>query len=157
MNATLLRWRFNLFPAYRGTGARVTFIADDFRAVRVRLPLSWRTRNAVGTIFGGSMYGAVDPIYMIMLIQLLGRDYVVWDKAATIRFRKPGQTTLYATFTVDDAELDAIRAATAGGAPIDRTYTVNLVDRHGIVHAEVEKVIYIRLKESSRPSRLESP
>src|SRR5436853_1768517 len=103
-----LRWWFNLFPAYRGTGGRVSYIAADFREVRVRLPLSWRTRNAVGTIFGGSMYGAVDPIYMIMLMSILGRDYVVWDKAATIRFRKPGKTTLHATFTVDGAELDAI-------------------------------------------------
>jgi acyl-coenzyme A thioesterase PaaI-like protein len=144
MNARLLRWKFNLFPAYRGTGARVTYIADDFREVRVRLPLSWRTRNAVGTIFGGSMYGAVDPIYMIMLMAILGRDYVVWDKAATIRFRKPGQTTLTATFTIDDAELDAIRAATAGGQPIDRTYNVDLVDDEGTVHADVEKVIYVR-------------
>jgi hypothetical protein len=30
--------------------------------VRVRVPLGWRTRNYVGTIFGGSMYGAVDPL-----------------------------------------------------------------------------------------------
>ena len=81
-----LRWRFNLFPAYRGVGARVEYIASDFREVRVRLPLSWRTRNYVGTIFGGSLYGAVDPIYMIMLIHLLGREYIVWDKSASIRF-----------------------------------------------------------------------
>ena len=153
MNARLLRWKFNLFPAYRGTGARVAYIADDFREVRVRLPLSWRTRNAVGTIFGGSLYGAVDPIYMIMLIQLLGRDYVVWDKAATIRFRKPGRTTLTATFRIDDAELEAIRAATAGGEAIDRLYRVELVDAEGTVHAEVEKVIYIRRRVSSRAQR----
>jgi acyl-coenzyme A thioesterase PaaI-like protein len=145
MNARLLRWKFNLFPAYRGTGARVTYIAADFREVRVRLPLSWRTRNAVGTIFGGSIYGAVDPIYMIMLMSILGRDYVVWDKAATIRFRKPGRTTLQATFIIDGAEIDAIRAATAGGQAIDRTYKVDLVDDGGTVHASVEKVIYIRL------------
>ena len=155
MNARLLRWKFNLFPAYRGTGARVTYIANDFREVRVRLPLSWRTRNAVGTIFGGSMYGAVDPIYMIMLMSILGRDYVVWDKVATIRFRKPGQTTPTATFTIDDAELDAIRAATAAGQPIDRTYNVDLVDRDGVVHASVEKVIYIRLRR--HPERIEGP
>ena len=59
-SSRLLRWKFNLFPAYRGTGARIAYIADDFHEVRLRLPLSWRTRNAVGTIFGGSMYGAVD-------------------------------------------------------------------------------------------------
>ena len=150
--ATLLRWKFNLFPAYRGTGAKVAYISDDLREVRIRLPLSWRTRNAVRTIFGGSMYGAVDPIYMIMLMYALGRDYVVWDKSATIRFRKPGRTTLHATFKIDDAELEAVRAATAGGQPIDRTYTVQLVDGDGVVHADVEKVIYIRRKESPVPA-----
>ena len=147
MNARLLRWKFNLFPAYRGTGARVTFIADDFRAVRVRLPLSWRTRNAVGTIFGGSMYGAVDPIYMIMLIRLLGPDYIVWDKAAQIRFLKPGRTTLYATFTIGEEELETIRRATEDG-PVDRTYSVELVDEESVSHAAVTKTIYIRRKNS---------
>ena len=89
-----LRWLFNLLPAYRGTGGRVTYIASDFREVRVKLPLSWRTRNYVGTIYGGSLYGAVDGVYMVMLIRILGPEYIVWDKAATIRFRKPGRSTL---------------------------------------------------------------
>lgn len=140
----VLRWKFNLFPAYRGSGGRVTYIAGDLSEVRVRLPLSWRTRNYVGTIFGGSMYAALDPIYMVMLIRLLGRGYVVWDKAATIRFRKPGRTTLFATFRIEQAELDAIRDATASGQPIDRTYNVDLVDAEGVVHASVEKVMYVR-------------
>src|SRR5437867_3171750 len=100
----LLRWKFNLFPAYRGTGARITYVADDFSEMRVCLPLSWRTRNAVGTIFGGSMYGAVDPVYMIMLMRLLGSGFIVWDKAAEIRFRKPGRATLYATFQIGKEE-----------------------------------------------------
>jgi acyl-coenzyme A thioesterase PaaI-like protein len=142
----LMRWRFNLFPAYRGSGARVTYIASDFREARVRLPLSWRSRNAVGTIFGGSMYASVDPLYMIMLIKTLGRDYIVWDKAASIRFRKPGKTTLFATFRLDDEELAAIRAATVGDQSVDRTYNVDLVDAEGVVHASVEKVIYVRRK-----------
>ena len=139
-----LRWKLNFFPAYAGTGARVTYIADDFREVRIKLPLSWRTRNYVGTIFGGSMYAAVDPMYMIMLIRILGKEYVVWDKAATIRFRKPGRTTLRATFRIEEAELEAIRAAAADGKPVDRIYNVDLVDREGVVHASVEKVIYVR-------------
>lgn len=141
-----MRWLFNVYPAYRGTGGRIAYIASDFREVRIRLPLSLRTRNYVGTIFGGSMYGCVDPIYMIMLIKALGPQYVVWDKAATIRFRKPGRTTLYATFRLDEAELDAIRSATATGSPVDRTYNVVLADAEGVVHAEVEKVIYVRRK-----------
>ena len=142
----LLRWKFNLVPAYRGMGARVTYIAGDYREVRVKLRLSWRSRNAVGTIFGGSMYGAVDPVYMIMLMAILGRGYVVWDKTARIRFRKPGRTTLFATFRLDEAEIEAIRNQTANGEPVDRTYNVDLVDAEGTVHASVEKVIYIKRK-----------
>ena len=105
----LERIGFNFFPAVFGTGATITYIASDYREVRVRLPLSWRTRNYVGTIFGGSMYAATDPIYMVMLYKLLGSKYIVWDKAATIRFRKPGRATLYAKFVVDTSETQAIR------------------------------------------------
>ena len=131
------------FPAYRGTGGRLEYIADDFREIRIRLPLNWRTRNYVGTIFGGSIYGAVDPIYMVMLIRLLGRDYVVWDKAATIRFRRPGKTTLFAKFVIAPEELDAIKAELNGRRSLERVYRVDLVDKAGQVHAEVEKTIYI--------------
>lgn len=139
-----MRWKWAFFPPWRGTGARVTYIASDYREVRVELPLSWRTRNYVGTIFGGSLYAATDPVYMIQLMQILGRDYVVWDKAAAIRFRKPGRSTLTATFRIDDAEVDTIRQLTENGEPVDRVYNVDLVDRDGVVHASVEKTIYIR-------------
>src|SRR2546426_5105400 len=139
----LVRWGFNLFPAYRGTGARLTYIAHDWREVRVRLPLNWRTRNYVGTIFGGSIYGAVDPVYMVMLIKLLGAGYVVWDKAATIRFRKPGRATLYARFEIAPEQLDAIRAELEGAGKIDKVFQVDLTSADGTVHASVEKTLHI--------------
>ena len=139
-----MRWGFNLFPAFRGTGARVTYIAGDFREVHVKLPLSWRTRNYVGTIFGGSLYGAVDPHFMIMLIKILGPGYVVWDKAATIRFKKPGRSTLFARFQISDEEIAEVRRLLETAPSIDRKYQVDLRDAEGVVHAAVEKTIYIR-------------
>ena len=142
----LRRWQWNLGPLYRGTGAHIMSISADWRDVRTRLPLSYRTRNYVGTIFGGAIYACVDPFYMVMLSNVLGQDYVVWDKAATIRFLKPGKATLYARVTLDDAELGAIRAALETARSIDRVYTVTLADAQGVVCAEVEKVIYIRRK-----------
>lgn len=141
-----MRWTFNWFPAYRGTGARIVFIASDWSEIRVRLPLSWRTRNYVGTIFGGSMYGAVDPIYMIMLIQLLGPSYVVWDKAAAIRFRKPGRETLTATCRVTEEELASIRSEVAANGRAERTYVLDLVNAAGEVHATCEKVLSIKTR-----------
>jgi acyl-coenzyme A thioesterase PaaI-like protein len=154
MRTRLERWAFNVFPAYWGTGARITYIADDHREIRIRLPLSWRTRNYVGTIFGGSMYGAIDPVYMIMLMKNLGRGYVVWDKAATVRFRKPGRSTLYARFVLSAEELDAIRSDVASRGRVDRVYRVELTDKAGAVHAEVEKTIHIRRRDDS-PSATE--
>lgn len=140
------RWGTNLWPCYRGTGGRVTFVAADWSEIRVKLPLSWRTRNYVGTIFGGSLYASVDPFFMLLLLKRLGPDFIVWDKAASIRFRKPGKTTLTAVMRIDDAELSEVRRLMETEVKLDRTYRVELVDKDGVIHAEIEKVVQIRQK-----------
>ena len=140
----LARWRFNFFPAYRGTGARIDYIAADWREIRIHVPLSWRTRNYVGTIFGGSLYGALDPIYMVMLIQALGPKYTVWDKAAMIRFLRPGRDTLFATFTLSEDEIADIRRMARARGKLERDFEVSLRDRDGVVHATCLKTVHVR-------------
>jgi acyl-coenzyme A thioesterase PaaI-like protein len=140
------RWKFNFFPAYRGTGARVVYISSDYREIRIKIPLNWRTRNYVGTIYGGSMYAGIDPIYMLMLIKNLGKKYIVWDKAATIRFKRPGKETLFADFLVTQEELDEIKLILQSQKSVDRIYTVELKDKDGRVHCLIEKTIYIANK-----------
>jgi acyl-coenzyme A thioesterase PaaI-like protein len=144
----IARWRFNLFPAYRGTGGRITYIAGDWLEVRINLRLNRRTRNYVGTTFGGSMYGAVDPVYMLMLIKALGMDYVVWDKAAAIHFKKPGRATLYARFVLSREGISSIRDELTRVPSIERVYHVDLTDADGAVHAAIDKTIHIRRKEA---------
>ncbi len=144
----LLRWYFNLFACYRRTGGRLTYLAPDFREARVTLPLNRKTRNYVGTLFGGSIYGAVDPIYMVMLIRILGPAYRVWDKSATIRFLRPGRGSLFARFLLTEEEIAAIRAEVDGAGRSERIYTVELADAEGTVHATVEKTLHI----SRRPN-----
>jgi len=143
----LFRWKMNLFPAYWGSGGRVTYIAADFREVRVKVPLSCQTRNLVGTTFGGSMFAATDPLYMIMLIRLLGPDYIVWDKGGSIRFLKPGRGALHARFVIPEDETDAIKEMLRSQRSIDRIYSVELASDDGTVHARVERTINIRRKE----------
>ena len=149
LRTRMSRWEFNWFPAYRSTGARIEYIADDWQEIRIRLPLTWRTRNYVKTIFGGSMYAALDPIHMVMLIKLLGAGYEVWDKAASIRFRRPGRSTLHATFRVDGTELEAIRAEVAEAGKSERRYTVDLTDEAGEVCASCEKLLSIRARQTT--------
>lgn len=145
----LLRWRLNFFPAYRGTGARIDYIASDWREVRIRLPLSWRTRNYVGTIFGGSMFGAVDPIHMVMLIRILGDGFQVWDQVSTIRFLRPGRSTLFATIVLDEATTEGIKADVQRLRKVTREFEVQLQDTEGVVHATCAKTLYIRRKKDS--------
>lgn len=143
------RFVMNRWPCYRGTGGRIVSISADWKRVEVRLSLSWRTRNYVGTIFGGSLYGAVDPFYMLMLIKILGKEYVVWDTEAAIDFMRPGRSTLFARFHLDDQEIDAIKKALAKERSIVRVYTVDLVDAEGVAHARVIKHLYIRKKSDA--------
>jgi len=82
------RLAFNFFPAFRATGARVIYISEDMRKLRIKLPLNLRTRNIHGTLFGGAMYAATDPLYVILVKSALGAGYTVWDKAGTIRYKK---------------------------------------------------------------------
>ena len=97
--STLMKLGFNLSPMYRRTSAKVTYISKDFLKIAIKLPFSYKNANYVNTIFGGSMFSAVDPFPMTQLMNLIGDDYVVWDKAAEIFFRRPAKEDLHAEFT----------------------------------------------------------
>lgn len=142
----LMRWRLNLFPVFRRTGARLTYIAPDLREIRIALPLNWKTRNYVGTIYGGSMYSAVDGILMVMFINLLGRDYIVWDKSGRIRYRKPGRNTLTGRFLVSQQDLDEIRDRLVDADRFEKEFRIDLVDEDGDVCAEIDKLLHFRRK-----------
>lgn len=146
MKTRLLRWRFNLFPAFRRTGGRVTYLAPDLRELHIALPLNWRTRNYVGTIYGGCMYGAVDGILMVMFINLLGRDYIVWDKSGRIRYRKPGRSTLTGRFVITQQDLDDVRHQLTQADRFEKEFRIDLVDEDGDVCAEVDKLLHFRSK-----------
>jgi Domain of unknown function (DUF4442) len=83
-----MRMLLNIWPPFLGAGIRLRRIAPDWKAIDVEMKLRWWNRNYVGTHYGGSLYSMADPFLMLMLIENLGKDYIVWDKAASIRFRK---------------------------------------------------------------------
>jgi len=146
----LLRLGLNLYPPYLGAGIRVREISPDFRRVRVRMGLGWYNRNYVRTQFGGSLYSMTDPFFMLMLMQLLGRDYIVWDKAASIDFISPGKGPVHAEFRIDDELLAQIRQYTAEGDKYLPELRVEVRDDEGTLVAIVHKTLYIRLKPRAR-------
>lgn len=146
MNHRTFRRLLNIYPPYLGAGVRVRHVSPDFREIMVEMPLRFFNRNYVGTHFGGSLYAMVDPFYMLMLIKNLGPDYIVWDKAASIDFVKPGRGTVRAHFRLDEKILEEIREKVKDGGKYLPTFTVHVVDRQGDVVARVEKVLYVRKK-----------
>ncbi|CAI8951668.1 MULTISPECIES: DUF4442 domain-containing protein [Pseudomonas] len=148
--ARRLRWLLNLYPPYLGAGIRVLSVSPDLRHIRVRMGLRWFNRNYVGTQFGGSLYSMVDPFYMLMLMELLGREYIVWDKAASIDFVSPGKGPVFAELRIDDALLDDIRQHTAGGKKYLPRLQVDIRDAAGELVARVDKTLYVRLKPQAR-------
>jgi len=143
----MARFLMNVIPCIRGTGGRVVSISDDFRRLRVRLKLNWRTRNLVGTIYGGSMYAATDPFYMLMVIRILGSGYVVWDKGCTIRFKKPARETTFADFHIDDEMLAQVHQTVDRDGEGTFTWPLALKGASGAVYAEFDKVLYVAKKD----------
>src|ERR1700684_1789857 len=126
----------NIWPPILGAGIRVRWSPDN-KAVDVEMKLRFWNRNYVGTHYGGSLYSMTDPFYMLMLMNNLGRDYIVWDKAASIRFRKPGKGTVRAEFRLTDAQLDEIRDKLETLPKYEPTFQVEVKNEQGEVVATV--------------------
>ena len=144
--AQRLMLRFvNIWPPIAGAGIRIRW-APDMKSVDVDMKLRFWNRNFVGTHYGGSLYSMTDPFYMLMLIKHLGPDYVVWDKAASIRFRRPGKGRVRAEFRLTDDQLNDIREQLKTLPKYEPTFTVEVKDESGQVVTEVQKVLHIRKK-----------
>jgi hypothetical protein len=144
-----LRVMFNLWPPLLGAGIRITRIQTDWLEVDVEMKLRRWNANYVGTHYGGSLYSMTDPFYMVMFIEILGRDYIVWDKSASIRFRRPGRGTVFAKFRITDGQIAEIRQALKTEAKIDREFSVDVKSADGEIIAEVKKLLQFRNKKGA--------
>lgn len=143
----LFKWGFNLSPMYRRSTARILTVTPDLHDVTVKLPISYRNKNYVGSIFGGSLFSAVDPIPMVQLINILGEDYVVWDKSAHIRFKAPAKEDVFADFSYSEQEILAIIDSVAKDNEIEIQKAATLTSAcKQRVYCEVEKTLYVAKK-----------
>jgi hypothetical protein len=149
-----MRWFLNLYPPFLGAGIRVRRLKPDWKAIDVEMNLRFWNSNYVGTHFGGSLYSMTDPFYMLMLIENLGRDYIVWDKSATIRFRKPGTGKVRTEFRLPDSQIDEIRDQLKTQAKVEPVFLVQVRDESGALIAEVEKVLHVRKKQTENAKGL---
>jgi len=136
-----------LYPPFLGAGIWVHRIADDFLTIEVKMRLRFWNKTGIGSHFGGSLYAMCDPFFMLILMKTLGPGYLVWDKAATIRFKKPGTGTVWATFQVPQQRVEEIRTDTDRHGRSEPQFQVLVKDDDDNVIAEVDKWLVVKKKE----------
>ncbi|CAM1372631.1 DUF4442 domain-containing protein [Tenacibaculum xiamenense] len=152
--STIFRYGFNVAPMYRRSTGKVKYVSDDLLKVHVKIPLSIKNRNYVGSIFGGSLFSATDPIFMIQLINILGKEYVVWDKNATIKFKRPAFEDAHVDFVFTQEEIDKIKERVENENEIDLVKEIKITNKEASkVFAEVSKTIYIADKKYYKRKR----
>ncbi len=142
-----MRWVFNYWPCIWCSGGKVQFISGDFREVHVSLKLNIRTRNRVATVFGGSIYSSIDPYYMLMLMEILGKDYVVWDKAASVKFVRPITKRVKCRFLITEEKVAEIKHQIEMKGEYIFDLPLHFEDEAGKVYATFTKTIYTADKE----------
>lgn len=145
--ATLFRVMFNISPMYRRSCGKIIFVSEDIQIVKIKIPLTYRNRNYVGSMFGGSLFSATDPIYMIQLMQILGKNYVVWDKSTEIKFKRPAYKNAFATFEFTSAEIEQIKEKVKTEEEVNYTKKLFITDENNVVFTELDKTLYISSKE----------
>lgn len=137
----------NMWPPFRGAGIRIDELSKDYTRCRVSLKFRWWNKNANRTQFGGSIFSMTDPIYPLMFMGILGKDYVVWDKSAEVEYVSPGKKSLHAEFELSDEKINEIKLATENGEKILPEFLVSIKDQKGKEVAKVKRTLYIRKKK----------
>jgi hypothetical protein len=137
---------FSFYPPFFGAGIKVK-ISNDVKTVDVSMRLTFWNRNYVGTHFGGSLYAMCDPFYFFLLMENLGREYIVWDKGATIYFKKPGKGRVHARFFIPEERYNEIRESAENGDAVNPEFKIDVLDDEDNVIATVEKILYIKKKQ----------
>lgn len=148
MKLTTVLRLMRFWPPFFGAGIKVYSFNAELTEITVEMKLRFWNKNYVGTHFGGSLYSMTDPFYMLMLLYLLGRDYIVWDKSASIRYKKPAKGTVYATFKLTADKLQLIREEVDLHLKTEQEFTVKVVNQEKEVVAEVTKLVYVAQKHS---------
>ena len=143
----MMRRGFNFWPCIWCSGGKVQFIASDHREMHISLKLNIRTRNRVGTVYGGSIYSSVDPYYLLMFMQIPGKEYVVWDKAASVKFVRPILDPVKCRFLITDELVEELKQKIRGQGEYTFDLLMKYEDDAGNVHAVFTKTVYAASKD----------
>ncbi|MDB5021430.1 MAG: hypothetical protein JWQ28_2557 [Pedobacter sp.] len=143
----MLRWGLCLYPPFLFQRISIRKFHKDFFGVDVKIAKSLFNNNYNGSIFGGTIYCATDPVYALLFDQVLQRKGFkvrVWLKSASIQYLKPGRSNLYFTVLLTDEMLEeAIHALNTVGKFV-KAYPIEILNKEGELCATVMNEVYVR-------------
>ena len=136
-----------LWPPFLGTGIRVKSFSDDLSCILVQMKTRFWSQNYFGTHYGGSLFSMTDPFYALMLVHILGKEYIIWDKSASIRYKIATTNPVYARFELSPEKIQQLKSQLVDQHKIEPTFCIPITDEKGRTIALVERTLHIRRKD----------
>lgn len=144
---TVLKWAMRFYPPFLFQGIWTQKFDDDFLGVRVKVVKNIFNRNYNGSIFGGTIFSAVDPFPVILFHQVLKRKgyrVKLWTKHASIDYVKPGISNLYFSVALTEADVHEALLALEEIGKFTKTFQIKINNKNGVLIAVVNIGIYIK-------------
>ena len=144
------RQRLEWYPPFWLMRVRVLEMHDDWRVLRLRLPLNALSRNMSDSMFGGYQASIADPIAALACARRFP-GHEIWTRAMSIDFVAEGNSDLELRFVFPD-EVDAqIRADLASKGRSTPRFEYALYRRDGMVCSRIVNTVAIRPRGYAGP------
>ena len=135
--------RMELWPAWWMMRIKFTVLENDWRKVRIKLPLTFISKNMGGSMFGGFQASLADPIAPLACAKVF-KGYDVWTRSLFVDFERAGTTDLELRFDFPMDKEQEIFEELAERGRSNPKFEYGLYLKDGTLCTKVECVVAIR-------------
>ena len=132
-----------LYPPFMPMRIKVLEISEQWRTVRILLPLNARSRNPGGVMFGGYQAALADPIAALACARVFP-GYSVWTRAMTISFDHGGNSDLEMRFSLTPEQEKDIRIELESEGRSTPTFEYGYFRKDGVRCTVIRNTVAIR-------------
>lgn len=148
VSAKALKWLLRVYPPFFFQRIWIKRIHPDFRQIDIKVNKSLLNKNINGTIFGGTIFAAVDPIHTLLLDQIFRREgvkkMITWLKSAKIEYLKPAARSLHFSIRITEQDIQSALTDVKVSGKVVKVFEILIYDRDGLLCARSSNEIYIR-------------
>lgn len=135
--------RLEIYPPWWMMRIKVLKLENDWRHIRIRLPLTWISRNMGGSMFGGFQASLADPIAPLACAKIFPA-YHVWTRHLSVDFVRPGVTDMELRFDFPPEKEKEIRETLERRGRSTPSFEYGLYDNQNRLCTKIICVVAIR-------------